>query len=314
MTAQPMRTRSIGPVTTRRAFLSGTMATMAFITTFALSGCGDGAASGGSDSTAQGEGATISVYTRENGSGTRSAFIELFGIEEKDASGNKVDMTTTAATVTNSTAVMMTLVSDDQNAIGYISLGSLDDSVKALQVDGVAATPENVKSGDYKIFRPFNIVKKDQLSKAADDFLSFIMSTEGQQIVGDNNYIAVDGGTPYSAAVSEGKVIVAGSSSVTPVMEKLAEAYREVNPGIRVEVQQSDSTTGVNMTIDGTCDLGMVSRELEDSEISAGLTSLAIALDGIAVIVSPQSELDAISSDDIRSIYIGEITSWGQID
>lgn len=287
---------------------------------FALFGCGsnnaassssDAGSSGGATSSASGE---ISVYSREDGSGTRGAFIELFGIEQKDSGGNKVDMTTTSAAITNSTSVMMTSVAGDPNAIGYISLGSLNDSVKALKIDGAEATTANVKSGDYKISRPFNIVTKDGLTDAAQDFVTFIMSADGQKVVEDNHYITIDESAPaYTAANLSGKVVVAGSSSVTPVMEKLAEAYQALNPNVTIEVQQSDSTTGVNMATEGTCDIGMASRELKDSETAAGVKATEIALDGIAVIVAPDSEIDELASDQVMGIYTGEITDWSEI-
>lgn len=278
-----------------------------------LSGCGSSQSASTQTGTGAGD-ASISVYSREDGSGTRSAFVELFGIEEKDASGNKVDMTTPNAAITNSTAVMMTSVAGDENAIGYISLGSLNDTVKALEIDGVQATTDNVKSGAYKISRPFNIVMGNDLSDAAQDFLDFIMSADGQKVVEDNHYIAIDDAAPaYASAGASGKVVVAGSSSVTPVMEKLAEAYAQANPNVTVEVQQSDSTTGVNMVIEGTCDLGMASRDLKDSETSSGARSEGIALEGIAVIVSPKAGITGISSEDVKRIYTGEIAGWGQI-
>ena len=272
------------------------------------SGSADGSAAA---STASGE---ISVYSREDGSGTRGAFIELFGIEQKDASGEKVDMTTTSAAITNSTSVMMTSVAGDESGIGYISLGSLNDTVKALKIDGTEATAANVKSGDYKVSRPFNIVTKDNMSDAAKDFIAFIMSADGQKVVEDNNYIAVaDGAAAYEPSGVSGKVVIAGSSSVTPVMEKLAEAYKAINPNVTIEVQQSDSTTGVNMAIEGTCDIGMASRELKDSETSEGVSATVIALDGIAVIVSPDSSINELTSDQVMKIYTGEITDWADI-
>lgn len=287
---------------------------------FALFGCGsnnaassssDAGSSGGAASSASGE---ISVYSREDGSGTRGAFIELFGIEQKDASGNKVDMTTTSAAITNSTSVMMTSVAGDPAAIGYISLGSLNDSVKALKIDGAEATTANVKSGDYKISRPFNIVTKDSLSDVAQDFVTFIMSADGQKVVEDNHYITIDENAPaYTPAGLNGKVVVAGSSSVTPVMEKLAEAYQALNPNVTIEVQQSDSTTGVNMATEGTCDIGMASRELKDSETAAGVKATEIALDGIAVIVAPDSAINELTSDQVMGIYTGEIVDWSDV-
>lgn len=254
----------------------------------------------------------VSVYSREDGSGTRGAFVELFGIEEKDASGKKIDFTTPTAAITNSTSVMMTSVAGDTNAIGYISLGSLNNTVKALEIDGAAATAENVKSGAYKVARPFNIVTKDGVSEVAQDFINFIMSTDGQKVVEDNGCISVaDGADAYAPSGKSGKIVIAGSSSVTPVMEKLAEAYKALNPDVAIEVNQSDSTTGVNMTAEGTCDIGMVSRDLKDSENSVKAT--VIAQDGIAVIVNPNSSVSALTSDQVKGIYTGTFTLWDDV-
>lgn len=289
----------------------------------ALAGCagtsaGDAAAAGDSASASGGSGASanapISVYSREDGSGTRGAFVELLGIEQKDANGDKVDMTTSAAAITNSTAVMMTSVAGDPNAIGYISLGSLDDTVKAVSIDGVAPTATAVKDGSYAIARPFNIVTKGELAAPAADFLAFIMSAEGQAVVSDNNYIAIDdAAAPFASNGASGKVVVAGSSSVTPVMEKLAETFQSANPQVTVEVQQSDSTTGVNMALDGTCDIGMASRDLKDSEAGAGAEGTPIALDGIAVIVAPTSSVSDLTSQQVCDIYTGAATSWADV-
>lgn len=283
---------------------------------FGLFGCASGGNgdTGGADSGSDGAAATsptggISVYSREDGSGTRGAFVELFGIEEKDANGEKVDMTTTSAAITNSTSVMMTSVAGDENGIGYISLGSLNDTVKAVHIDGAEPTAANVKSGDYKIARPFNIVTKDGLSDVAQDFVSYIMSADGQKIVEDNGYIAVEEGAAYAASGKSGKIVVAGSSSVTPVMEKLAEAYKALNPDVAIEVNQSDSTTGVNMAAEGTCDIGMVSRELKDSETAAGVKPTVIAQDGIAVIVNNAAAVDELTSDQVKAVYAGAVTT-----
>lgn len=278
---------------------------------FGMFGCSSNAGSseGGSGAAATVPSGDISVYSREDGSGTRGAFVELLGIEQKDASGEKVDMTTSSAAITNSTSVMMTSVAGDENGIGYISLGSLNDTVKAISVDGAEATAANVKSGSYKVARPFNIVTKDGLSEVAQDFVDYIMSADGQAIVEEEGYIAVaDSAAAYAASGKSGKIVVAGSSSVTPVMEKLAEAYKAVNPEVTIEVQQSDSTTGVNMATEGTCDIGMASRELKDSE--SAVTATAIAQDGIAIIVNNASSVDELTSDQIMKIYTGEITSW----
>lgn len=253
----------------------------------------------------------ISVVSREDGSGTRGAFIELFGIEEKDADGNKIDNTTEEAIVTNSTSVMMTTVAGNPAAIGYISLGSLNDTVKALKIDGADATVENIKSGSYKVSRPFNIATKGTLSEAAQDFEDYILSAEGQAVIEENGYIAADDAAkPYAGKQPSGKVTVAGSSSVTPVMEKLKEAYAAVNPNAEVEIQESDSTTGMNSTIEGICDIGMASRALKDSEKEAGLTETKIAIDGIAVIVNKENSFDGMTSEAVKGVFTGEITDW----
>lgn len=252
----------------------------------------------------------ITVVSREDGSGTRGAFIELFGIEEKEGD-EKVDKTTEEASITNSTSVMMTTVAGDENAIGYISLGSLDDTVKALKIDGTEATAENVANDTYKVARPFNIITGAEVSETAQDFINYIMSAEGQQIVEDNGYIKEDAEAPaYEAAGVSGKVVVAGSSSVTPVMEKLKEAYEAVNADVTVEVQQSDSTTGINMAAEGTCDIGMASRALKDEEADLGLTPQVIARDGIAVIVNNSNEIEDMTSEQVKSIFTGETTEW----
>ena len=253
----------------------------------------------------------ITVVSREDGSGTRGASVELFGIEE-EVNGEKVDMTTEEANITNSTSVMMSTVAQDEYAIGYISLGSLDDSVKAVKVDGSEATAENIKNGSYKISRPFNIATKEDLSDAAQDFEDFILSTEGQKVVEDNKYIPLDDVSDYKSNGASGKVVVAGSSSVSPVMEKLKEAYQAVNSDVEVEIQTSDSTTGMQNAIDGVCDIGMASRELKDSEKEAGLTPIVIAMDGIAVVVNNDNPTDELSSDQIKSIFTGDVLTWDE--
>ena len=253
----------------------------------------------------------ITVVSREDGSGTRGAFVELFGIEE-EVNGEKVDMTTEEANITNSTSVMMSTVAQDEYAIGYLSLGSLDDSVKAVKVDGSEATAENIKNGSYKISRPFNIATKEDLSDAAQDFEDFILSTEGQKVVEDNKYIPLDDVSDYKSNGASGKVVVAGSSSVSPVMEKLKEAYQAVNSDVEVEIQTSDSTTGMQNAIDGVCDIGMASRELKDSEKEAGLTPTVIAMDGIAVVVNNDNPTDELSSDQVKSIFTGDVLTWDE--
>lgn len=251
---------------------------------------------------------SVSVTSREDGSGTRGAFIELFGIEQKDANGNKVDYTTEDANITNSTSVMMTTVAGDEYSIGYISLGSLNDTVKAVKIDGVEATVANIKSGDYTVARPFNIVTKDGLSEVAQDFVNYIMSSEGQAVIDENGYISNDNAESFAGTNPSGKVVVAGSSSVSPVMEKLQEAYLKVNPNAEIEIQTSDSTTGVTSTIEGICDIGMASRALKDTE--TGVEATVIAMDGIAVIVNNSNTTEDLTKEQVKNIFMGEVSTW----
>lgn len=255
----------------------------------------------------------ISVVSREDGSGTRGAFIELFGVEVKNDAGEKVDMTTEDAEITNSTSVMMTTIAGNTAAIGYISLGSLNDTVKAVKIDDAKASVDTIKDGSYKISRPFNICTKDEISDVAADFIKFIMSEDGQKVVEDNGYISQGNEGAYEASGLSGKVVVAGSSSVTPVMEKLKEAYAALNPDVNVEVQQSDSTTGVTSAIEGICDIGMASRDLKDSETEQGVSATVIAMDGIAVIVNNDSPVDELTSENVRAIFTGEVTDWEEV-
>ncbi len=256
--------------------------------------------------------AGITVLSREDGSGTRGAFVELFKMEEV-VNGKKLDMTTDSAEITNSTSVMMASVAGNRNAIGYISLGSLNDSVKALAVDGTAPSAEAIKEGSYKISRPFNLVLSNKAGKLAQDFLAFILSSEGQAVVEKAGYIGIEGAKPYSGAGLSGKIVVAGSSSVTPSMEKLKEAYLKLNPDVSIEIQLSDSTTGMNAARDGICDIGMASRELKDSELKAGLKPIVMAMDGIAVVVNKENPVNGLSSEQIKNIFTGAITDWASL-
>lgn len=273
-----------------------------------LAGCGNSKASGGFDTSK-----TITVMSREDGSGTRGAFVELFGVEQKDENGEKVDHTSDEAIITNSTSVMMTSVAGDTYGIGYISLGSLNDSVKALKIDGAEATVENIKSGSYKISRPFNIATKDKVSEVTQDFIDYIMSADGQAVIEENGYISASDAAAYSGSKPSGKIKIAGSSSVTPVMEKLKEAYHKVNTNAEIEIQQNDSTTGMTSAIEGICDIGMASRELKDTETAKGIKGTTIALDGIAVIVNKDNKAEDLTSEQVMKIYTGEITKWSDV-
>lgn len=256
----------------------------------------------------------IDVISREDGSGTRGAFIEIFGIEKKNDEGKKIDYTTEEAAITNSTAVMLSSVAGDKYAIGYVSLGSLNNSVKALQIDGAEASVENINNGSYKISRPFNIAVKDNLSAVATDFVNYILSDEGQNVIAANKYIKVKTSGSFQTKAPKGKVVVAGSSSVSPVMEKLIEAYKKINPNATLELQTSDSTTGVTNAINGTCDIGMASRSLKSSEKEKGVNEVTIAIDGIAVIVNQENPTVGLTKAQVESIFTGKVEKWNKIN
>ena len=281
----------------------------------ALTGCG-----GNNDSASYGEGGesqtaesttgtsgAIHVVSREDGSGTRGAFVELTGVEDDNG-----DNTTVEAEIANRTDAVLTTVAGNEAAIGYVSLGSLNDTVKAVTVDGVEATVDNVKSGDYTLSRPFNIATKGEPTGVAADFISFIMSADGQAIVGEDYITVNDNAEAFTSDGSSGHITVGGSSSVSPVMEQLIEAYKAVNPNAQIDLQTSDSTSGMTGAMDGTFAIGMASRELKDEE-AAELTGTAIALDGIAVIVNTANTVDNLTMDQIRSIYVGETTDWADV-
>lgn len=273
-----------------------------------LTGCG-----GSSSDTAGADDAEITVVSREDGSGTRGAFVELFGVQDEDDKGEKTDMTTEDATITSSTEVVMTTVAGNKNAIGYCSLGSLNDTVKAVKIDGVEATVDNINNGKYAISRPFNIATNGTPSEVTQDFINYILSEDGQKIVEANGYIKASDAGAFKSNGAKGKIVVAGSSSVSPVMEKLMEAYKKVNTGADVELQESDSTTGMKNAIAKTCDIGMASRDLKDSETSAGLKATVIAKDGITVVVNKENSIDNLTKDQVNNIYRGKITTWGEV-
>lgn len=285
-----------------------------------LAACGSAPASSGASSaaapaadafdTAQ----DIAVFTREDGSGTRGAFIELTGVEQKDADGKKVDMTTEAAAVQSSTNGVMTAVANDPTAIGYISLGSLNDTVKAVTVGGVKAGADTVKDGSYTLARPFNLVTNgDATDPVAVDFIAYCLSADGQALATDKGYIGSEG-EAFTSAQPAGKIVVGGSSSVAPLMEKLVEAYKTVNPNAEIEHLTTDSTTGVSGALDGSYTIGLASRELKDSETEAGAKATVLAMDGIAVVVNPENPVEDLTVDQIKSIYVGEVTTWDEVE
>ena len=266
--------------------------------------------SSSTDTTADGMTGQISVISREEGSGTRGAFVELMGIVDD----NDNDITTIDAEITNSTSVMLTTVAGNKQSIGYVSLGSLSDDVKAVKVDGVEASVDDIKNGSYSVSRPFLVAYKDgQLSELAQDYLKYILSADGQAIISENGYISVsDSAEAYTASGLSGKLVLAGSTSVSPVMEKLADDYKALNPDVTIEIQQTGSGAGITSAIEGVCDFGMSSRELKESE-AAELKAEQIALDGIAVIVNNENPTDDISSENIKNIYLGEVTNWEDV-
>lgn len=272
-----------------------------------LTGCGPNPSN-----SKEGELSEVVVITREEGSGTRGAFVELTGIEEKGSDGTKTDRTSKEAITQMKTDTVLTSVAGNKDSIGYVSTGSLNETVKAINIDGIAPTIENIKNGSYKISRPFNIAIKNETSDLVEDFISFIMSKEGQDVV-SKSYISIDDNLPaYTNANLTGKIVVSGSSSVTPIMEKLREAYIELNPNVEIEVQQSDSSAGMTSAINGTADIGMASRKLKDSE-KEELKDIAIALDGIAVITHKENTITNLSIDDVKNIFIGKIINWNEI-
>lgn len=274
---------------------------LAAVMVFGLASCGGGGSSEGED---------ITVISREEGSGTRDAFTELTGVLQDD-----VDKTVDTAEISNSTSVVTQSVAGNPNAIGYISLGSLDDTVKAVKVDGVEATVDNVKSGDYKLQRPFNIVTKGEVSELSQDFINYIMSADGQAVIEKEGYIMTDENAPaYEASGLTGTITLAGSTSVSPVMEVLADEYKSLNSGVTIEIQQTGSGAGIQSTIEGVCDIGMASRALEDEEKSEGLESQTIALDGIAVIVNNDNAVEDLTTEQIMKIFTGEITNWSEVE
>ena len=297
-----------------------TLLMMAALAATALAGCGakeEAEAPAATVETAESDfdyDNDIAVISREDGSGTRGAFVELFGVEQKNDAGEKVDYTTVEATVTNNTSVMMTTVANDEYAIGYISLGSLNDTVKAVKIDGVDASVENIKNGTYTVNRPFNLAVQGELSEAAQDFLNYIMSAEGQAVIEEEGYIKIDeAAVSFESNGAEGKVVVAGSSSVTPVMEKLKEAYAAINTNVTIEINTNDSSTGVSSAIEGTCDIGMASRALKDTETAEGVNEVTIAKDGIAVIVNNNNPVEDLTTETVKNIYVGDILTWSEI-
>ena len=252
----------------------------------------------------------IFPISREMGSGTRGAFVEIFGIQ-KEVRSKKVDATTQKAEVTNSTGVMMTTVANSANSIGYISLGSLNDTIKAVSIDGVSPSVQNINNKTYGISRPFNVVTKT-MNPVIEDFLKYALSKEAKGIVEKAGYISVAKDS-YVSTKPSGKIIIAGSSSVTPLMEKLKESYEKINPNVEIEIQQSDSTTGVNSVVEGIADIGMASREIKESELKKGINTQVLAIDGLAVIVNKENPISNLKKEDVRKIFLGEITSWEQV-
>ena len=296
-----------------KSFRLAALTAAALLSVSLLAGC-----TGGKDGEQSTDGSEvfsgqITVLSREDGSGTRGAFIELFGIEVKDADGNKVDQTVKTAEIVSSTSAMSTSVAGNKKAIGYVSLGALSSEVKALKINGVVPSAAGVKDGSYTVSRPFNIATKGEPTGLTADFLAYVKSPDGQKVVEDKGYISEGAGDAYTASNQSGTLKISGSTSVYPVMEKLVEAYKALNPDVDIKLQQNDSTTGLNDVKNGISDIGMASRELKDSETAAGLTPQVIALDGIAVIVNKENPVDGLTTEQVRQIYTAAVTDWSQI-
>lgn len=281
-------------------------AVLSLVMVFSLAACGG---TGNTDG-AEGSENPIAVISREDGSGTRSAFVELMGIMVDD-----VDNTTVQAEISQSTSVVMTTVAGNPNAIGYVSMGSLSDQVKAIKVDGAEATTDNVKAGNYPVSRPFVVATNDKVSALAEDFIEYIMSAEGQNIISAEGYITIaDDAQPYVEKEGiEGKLVLAGSTSVAPVMEVIAENYKALYANVEIEIQQTGSGAGITSTQENACDIGMSSRALKEEELATGLTETTIAMDGIAVVVNPENTVEDLTSEQIRQIFTGEITDWNAV-
>lgn len=252
----------------------------------------------------------IYPISREMGSGTRGAFVDIFDVK-KQIGNKKIDATSKKAEVTNSTGVMITTVANSKNAIGYISLGSLNDTVKAVKIDGVTPSVENVNNKSYTVFRPFNLAVSSN-NELVNDFLAYIGSNLSKNIIQKAGYIAIYD-NEFSSAKPSGKIVVAGSSSITPLMEKLKEGYKLVNPNATIEIQQSDSTTGINSAIEKIADIAMVSREFKTNELKSGLKTQILALDGLAVIVNKENSINSLSKESVKKIFTGEITDWNRV-
>lgn len=292
------------------------MIAIAMVMVFTLAACGGGTAT---ETTSTGDasnfdaGSMINVVSREEGSGTRGAFTEITGVLGEDASGNEVDNTTIEAVIQNGTNGVMTTVAGDEYGIGYISLGSLNDTVKPVMVEGVAATAEEVKAGNYSVARPFNVAwKEDTIGEIGTDMMLYIMSEEGQAIVEEEGYVSGGNDGAYTPANLTGQITIAGSTSVTPLMENLAEGYKAHNPNVTIDIQSTGSSAGMTSAMEGAANLGMASRDLKDSE-TAVLTHKAIAIDGIAVIVNNANPTEDLTMEQIKNIFTGEITEWSGV-
>ncbi|MBF0780971.1 MULTISPECIES: substrate-binding domain-containing protein [unclassified Granulicatella] len=254
----------------------------------------------------------INVISREDGSGTRGAFIEIAGVTTK-VDGKEKDNTTKTATIQNNTEGVVSAVTGDKTAIGYISLGSLGDNVKAVKIDGVQANAENVVNGTYKLQRPFNIAWQKDLSELGQDFITFIDSKQGQEIVTKSKYVShVKDPKEYKASGKTGSLSVVGSTSVTPLMEKLVEGYKKLNPNVTVDITSNGSSAGMSAVMEKTADIGMASRELKEKE-AAAVEHKAIALDGIAIIVNKENSTDTLTLEQVKRIYTGQLTEWSQL-
>lgn len=254
----------------------------------------------------------INVISREEGSGTRSAFVEIVNLLEKK-DGKKMDLTTKEAVIQNNTNGVLMSVLQDKSAIGYISLGYLNDKVKALKIDGADAKIVNIQNKKYKIARPFNLVYKENLDELSKDFLDYILSKDGQKVVENEKFITVKGNEKeYVSKGKKGKIVISGSTSITPLMEKLKENYIKLNSNVEIEIQSVGSSAGIKSTLENISTIGMVSRQLKEDE-KEKLKNVEIAVDGIVVVVNKENSLSDISMENVKKVFKGEIKDWSKL-
>lgn len=252
----------------------------------------------------------IHLYTRELGSGTRSAFTSVTHLTDE----NGDDILSPKATVQNSTSATMQAVESDSHGISYISLGSLNSSVKAVSIDGIEPTSENIQNGDYQLIRNFNVTYGQELSEVAQDFWNFMFSAQAQELVAEDGYVPVNSNAPeYKPAGLSGKISIVGSTSVEPTIQRFSEVYKKLNPNVTIDITAPGSGAGITSAIDGSADIGMSSREPDEDEAAQLMETSPIAIDGIVVIVNNNNPLENLEIQEIQGIYLEYLKTWNEV-